>query len=130
MDKEDSHECFGVFSEAILATMQSVLGVNKPTVPAKVREMTWVEYANVQANKLPKYWKELCESSCCPHIMSEPLVMQLTNQQIFEEMLTAMFKTYDEQSIATETPITLTVDEENVLRYACGYVARKLHEKF
>ena len=56
---------------------------------------------------------------------------------IFEEMLTAMFKTYDEQSIATETPITLTIDEENVLRYACGYlrytcgyVTKKLRQNF
>ena len=31
--------------------------------------------------------------------------MQLTNQQMFEEMLTTMFKTYDEQPITTETPV-------------------------
>jgi len=129
LDKEDSHECFKVFSEAVLAIMQSVVEIKKPAVPAKIRERIWVEYANVQANKLPKYWKELCDSLCCPHIMNEPLVMQLTNQQIFEEMLTATFKTYDE-SIAIEAPITLSVDEENVLRYACGYVARKLRQKF
>ena len=110
--------------------MQSVLAVSKPTVPAKVREMIWVDYADAQANKLPKCWKELCQSLCCPHIMSEPLVIQLANQQIFEEMLTTMFKIYDEQPITTETPVILTADEENVIRYACGYVARKLYQKF
>ena len=62
--------------------------------------------------------------------MNKPLVMQLTNQQNFKEMLIAMFKTYDKEPIATETPITLTKDEENMLRHACGYVARKLCQKF
>ena len=85
LDKEDSHKCFKVFSEAILTIMQSVLWVNKPTVPAKVREIIWVDYANVQTNKFPKYWKELCESLCFPHIMCEPLVMQLTNQQFLKK---------------------------------------------
>jgi len=54
LDKEDNYKCFKVFSEAVLAIMQSVLEVSKPTVPAKVREMIWVDYANAQANKLPK----------------------------------------------------------------------------
>ena len=101
LDKEDNYKYFKVFSEAVLAN-----------------------YVDAQANKLPKCWKELCQSLCCPHIMSEPLVMQLASQQIFEETLTAMFKTYDEQPITTETPIILTADEENLVRYACGYVAR------
>jgi len=119
LDKEDNYKCFKVFSEPVLDIMQSVLGISKPTVPAKVREMIWVDYVDAQANKLPKCWKELCQSLCCPYVMSEPLVMQLTNQQIFEEMLTTMFKTYDEQPITTEKPAILTADEENVIRYAC-----------
>ena len=44
--------------------------------------------------------------------MTEPLVMQLTNQQILEEILTAMFKTHVEQP--AETPTELKVGEENV----------------
>ena len=40
-----------------------------------------------------------------------------------------MFKTYDEQPIATETPIALTVDEENMLRHACEYLTRKTSSK-
>ena len=80
---------------------------------------------------MPKYWKELCEALGCPHIMTEPLVMQLTNQQVFEEMLTSMFKTHIvKEQPADNTPTELTVDEDNVLRYACGYEARKLHQNY
>jgi len=131
LKKEDSQECFKSFSEALISTMQSVLHVSKPTTPAQLREIIWIEFADVRANKLPKYWKELCEALGCPHIMTEPLVMQLTNQQVFEEMLTSMFKTHIvKEQPADNTPTELTVDEDNVLRYACGYVARKLHQKY
>ena len=63
-----------------------------------------------------------------PHIIGEPLAMQLMNQQIFEEMLTSMFKTHVEQP--AEIPTELTVDKENVLRYTCRYVAKELHQNF
>ena len=47
-----------------------------------------MEFTDVRANKLPKYWRELCEALGCPQVMEEPLVMQLTNQQNFEDLLT------------------------------------------
>ena len=57
--------------------------------------------------------------------MNEPLIcINLRNNNSY------IFKTYNKQPIATETPITLTVDEENVLRYACKYVTRKLYQNF
>ena len=66
--------------------------------------------------------------------MTEPLVMQLMNQQIFEEILTSMFKhrsmVQDNVEQPAETPTKLTVGEENVLRYACGYVSKKLYQNF
>ena len=79
----------------------------------------------MRANKVPKYWSELCEALGCPQVMEEPLVMQLTNQQIFENLLISMF-----QTIEKKPAIELTADEENVIRYACGYVVRKLHQSF
>ena len=48
---------------------------------------------------------------------------------LFEKLIEETFKTEPEapsQVIAT----TLTKDEENILRYACGYVGMKLHERF
>jgi len=54
--------------------------------------------------------------------------MQLTNQQIIEDLLTSMFQTIEKEP--SEPLVELTADEENVIRYACGYVVRKLHQKF
>ena len=55
--------------------------------------------------------------------MTEPLVMQLMNQQIFEEIVTSMFKTHVEQPAGTLTE--LTVGKENVLRYVCLWICGK-----
>ena len=47
LKKEDSQECFKSFSEALIATMQSVLHVSKPTTPAQLREIIRIEFTNV-----------------------------------------------------------------------------------
>ena len=59
----------------------------------------------------------------------ERTISDATNKPAnFEEMLTSTFKTHVEQPAVT--PTELTVDEDNVLRYACGYVAKELYQKF
>ena len=61
----------------------------------------------------------------------DPLVMQHVNQSLFEDML----KTYIQPSQQTVTcpehqlP-TLSSDEENIIRYAAGYVPMRLMKKY
>ena len=64
--------------------------------------------------------------------MNDPLLTELINEQIFEGLLEKGFKIHDSKPTSTIASVgtNFSKDEENVTRYACGYVVRKLMQKF
>ena len=60
--------------------------------------------------------------------MTDPLFPQLVNQHLFEEIVKSQYEICaSEQRPAKQV---LSKDEENVIRYACGYVSMRLLCKF
>ena len=66
----------------------------------------------------------------CAHLSNKPLLAELVNEQILEGQLNNTLKVYHQAAEPTHTIINFSKDEENIIRYACGYVARKLMQKF
>ena len=55
--------------------------------------------------------------------------MELVNECICQHLLCTTFKDRGEPSVQ-EPDVTLNEDEENIIRYACGYIGMKLHRKY
>ena len=53
--------------------------------------------------------------------------MELVNETYFENLIKHKYATSPVEAV---TPPSLTKDEENIIRYACGYVGMKLHDRF
>lgn len=121
-----NHALFAVFSERLVSLLRSPLEVSTPTTMSKRREIMWAEYAKLRVEKLPKLWKEFINIGCS-HVFREPLLMEIANEALFEKLIEEMFSTEAEDSVES---VSLTKDEENILRYACGYVGMKLHQHF
>ena len=55
----------------------------------------------------------------CKHFTNKPLLMELINESVFQNLLHTTFKDKGESSVQ-EPEVVLSADEENIIRYACG----------
>ena len=102
--------------------------IKRPATVPKLKEGIWVEYAATRVNKLRKTWSNFLTTINCSHVSSKPLLAELVNEQVFEDLITNMFRTYSTPSLQCIKPtIKSSKEEENVIRYASGYIARKFH---
>jgi len=54
--------------------------------------------------------------------------MEIINKSIFQDLVHKMFQ-HSEEPCVQECVVTLN-DEENIIRYACGYIGMKLRSKY
>ena len=134
VDKEENQKIFAEFSVNLIDTLNSTLEMKEPAIVQKLKENIWIEYAAIRANKLPELWNNFLASINCSNLGNDPLLTELVNEQIFEGLLEKVFKIYDSKPTSTIASVRIgtnfSKDEENVIRYACGYVVRKLMQKF
>ena len=63
--------------------------------------------------------------------MDDPLLLQSVSQHIFDIQLIEHFQAPGQVSFSSiEVPALLTREEENILRYACGFVPFKLRKRY
>lgn len=117
------------FALKLITALKSALEIKQPTALSKRRELLWARYACMRTKKLPILWEAFLQKIGCSQVNSEPLVMELVNETILEELISDTFPSGEETSPEIGT-VTLTKDEANIIRYACGYVAMKLHKRF
>ena len=116
------------FTKELHETLKSIMKTSQPSTKAKLRKNIWTQYAHIRANTLPPLWRKFLSSIGCEECCSEPLLMELVNENIVDCLVKETFPQF-ETPRATPT-MSITKDEENVLRYACGYIAMKLRERF
>jgi len=118
------------FSHSLLTALEGPLHINtKPETVPKIKERIWTEYAAIRARKLPRIWSEFLSKVNCEHIASEPLLMEIINESIFQDLVLKMFQRSEEPCVQ-ECVVTLNEDEENIIRYVCGYIGMKLRSKY
>lgn len=133
IDSVEFRPNFEAFSMDLLTSLKSVFQCSKPTTVPKIKERIWIQYAEIRANKLPVVWNAFLTSISRTHLGSEPLLTELINEQLMEGLMIDTFKVFEEPSVRqnTKAPVAvLSKDEENILRYASGYVIKKLHHKY
>ena len=102
------HECFTHFSSVL------------PKL-AKVRAHRDFHQARLQS--IPAEWKSFTSAAGLPDL--EPLHLQAVSRELFDHCMKEFFIML-QAPVAPTTNTKLLADEENVVRYASGYIGMKL----
>ena len=95
------------------------------------REKLWTAFHNLSVCELPKLWCGLFEEQDSVIPKLSPLVYQNVNQRLYEDLVRSHMCSPSTVTCRPPTEVPqLTEDEENVIRYAAGYVALKLLKKY
>ena len=80
----------------------------------------------LRQNKLTDLWRKFLHSIGCTSATEEPLFMEYVNEVHFEKLMKEKYVATPDKAI---TPTSMTIDE-NIIRYACGFVGpgMKLHD--
>ena len=87
------------------------------------REKLWKVFHEKRTTELPELWKHFLQK--VDHEL-DPLVYQTVNQKLFEEIIKGRFGVQPRKS----SQVSLTCNEENVVRYASGYIPFVLMKKY
>lgn len=121
---EVNKEGFEAFSVEYVGTLKSALVDGQATPqPRPDREQMLATFFRLRQSKLPDMWRQFLHSISCESATVEPLFIEVC----FENMIKERYATTPAK---TSTATSLTVDEENIIRYACGFVGMKLHDRF
>lgn len=117
---------FASFSAELMSLLNSTTEGPR-SCSSKWRRKMWVNFSMLRAERLPTLWRIFLQDLGCGDI-KEPLFMELVNDSLLEQVIHSVCNTSQVKS--SKPPIEMTIDEENILRYACGYVGMKLHNRF
>ena len=99
-----------------------------PSTMPKLRKQLWIRYAGLRNNTLPPLWNRFLECISCSTHTGKPLLMELMNESIVDYLIKKAFPVLEVPRVTQS--VELSKDEENILRYACGYVSMKLRPRF
>ena len=114
-----------IFSEQLVSSIAAICDQDSQSaepLPLK-RAALWSKFHRLRVEMLPRVWREFL---CNVDESLDVLIQQYVNQKVFEDIITARFGCVS--SIKSRTA-TLTSDEENIIRYAAGYVPFSLLKK-
>ena len=134
ISEDQALEIFDKFSSSLLTLLEKSLSTCLSSIgPCRSksvqREKLWTAFHTLSVRELPELWYGLFEVDSAVIPKLSPLVYQNVNQRLYEDLIKSHLSS---QSTGTPTgiPPQLTGDEENIIRYAAGYVALKLLKKY
>ena len=130
--KEENMEVLAGFCARLNAEIKSIIG---PRMRSKDRRRMWTKFSVLRTEKLPSMWKGFLRSvglHC-----GDLLFMELMNDALLDKSLHVFCKSQpstsseqagmmDEHDAREE----MTLDEQMIVRYACGYVGMKIRKRF
>ena len=82
------------FATELCAALESALEMSTPSTIPKFREQLWIRYAGLRSNTLPPMWNKFLESINCSEYRGEPLLMELINESIIDNLIKRAFPVY------------------------------------
>lgn len=127
---QDSNvETFDNFCQELVSTIQTCLVcTTRCRSVAARREKAQVKFYQCRTTILPAIWSRFFMAIGL--VVNDPLLLQSVSQHIFDIQLVENFQAQGQASSAVEVPATLTTEEENILRYACGFVPFKFLKRY
>ena len=140
LNEDQALEIFDKFSSSLLSVLEKclstcLLSVGPCRSKSVQREKLWTAFHNLSVRELPKLWSELFtgghkeQGHTIPKL--SPLVYQNVNQRLYEDVIKSHVCCSQSTGACSLAGVPqLTEDEENIIRYAAGYVAFKLLKKY
>ena len=127
--QESNVELFDGFCQELLTAIKKCMPstTNSKSI-AVLRQKAQMQFHNCRISTLPLIWSRF--STAIGLEVDEPLVMQSVNQHIFDTLLVEHFQAQERPSSSTEVCTQLTAEEENILRYASGFIPFKLLNRY
>ena len=119
-----------LLSKELYSTLELIVHVAKPTALHKVREIMWIRYATARATILSPLWRNFFSDLNREVFSTDPLLTELINKSIMDHLIETPFPAKLEARTSCTPPIELNKQEENIIRYACGYVCIHLRRRF
>ena len=128
---EDSNvEIFDSFCQELISSVETCLvSTTRCRSVAARREKAQVKFHQCRLTILPDIWSRFFIAIGL--VVDDPLLLQSVSQHIFDIQLIQHFQAQGQVSSSSiEVPALLTREEENILRYACGFVPFKLRKRY
>ena len=93
-----------------------------------LREQLWRAFHQLRIKELVDVWKKFYSATKKGKL--DPLIEQQVNQQLFEGMLRTHLQTTPQAEASNASTLQLSEAEENIIRYAAGYVSMSLLKKY
>ena len=90
----------------------------------------WIRYATARTTILPPLWRNFLSELNCEVFSTDPLLTELINESIMDHLIETSFPAKQEARTSCTPPVELNKEEENIIRYACGYVCMHLRRRF
>lgn len=120
---------FDDFSEELVSTIKTCVEVSgRCRSAATWREKAQVNFHKVRVTKIPALWSSFYSQMGIK--MEDPLLLQSVSQRIFDTLLVQHMSSKAPSRPPVVHAEQLNRDEDNALRYACGYVPFKLLKKY
>ena len=128
MQSESNGKVFSEFATGLETAIRKAFPAKMPKRSA--REKVLSRFHSLTFANIEKVWERLYHQ-VGNKLTVDRMVRQYTNDKIFAEMYVSQFATTDSQACTSVTGNpSLTVDEENIVRYVAGYVPLKLMRKY
>lgn len=126
---ERKTQIFDDFSEELISTIKTCVEVSeKCRSVATLREKAQVNFYKLRMNQIPALWAEFYIQMGIN--MEDLLLCQSVSQQVFDVLLIQHLSSKAPSRQPAVHAQQLDRDEDNALRYACGYVPFKLLRKY
>ena len=110
----------------MIAALESIFTDSAKSLEAQ--EAMWSSFGEIRNDTLLDMWKTLLSSMACDSV-EERLFVELINEVLLKELIKFRFKFTPPPQQKAMAP-SLTKEEENIIRYVCGYVGMKLHDRY
>lgn len=121
----DQHtDIFDKFAGDLCALLEKEVVSRMPIRSALSRQHLWEAYHKVRSTKLPDVWKIFTGKL---ELENDVMLAQMINDKVFEDFI-KLFTAIPEPLVPAKGKLTSL--EENIIRYASGFVPRSLLKQF
>ena len=122
----ENEEIFCKFASALINRIEKIFPVKKYKRRPKERVLS--RFNSIVFSDLEKVWDNLYRS-LGKQLTVDRMLKQFTNQKLFDDIYISYFTSNDESEMCTSPALSLSTDEDNIIRYIAGYVPFKLFKK-
>ena len=116
------------FCTELLKAMRSILSAERQVKPKAFQEQSLVKFHRLKLEKLQLIWQTLSAGLELPPV--NPFQQQAVNRHLFQRLVINAAKSRKPAVASRKHRSQLTTEEDNAIRYASGYVAMKLLNKY